>query len=172
MIEVLPRLHLLRQAGEAIDDIDHFIVNFVVSKFHKEMPARIGIPQSKLIESHWTPHVLAERLLVPALAGIMGFKPRWACEYLRELFSDCLAGDPPGRRIYITRRAVGRRSIVEEYALIDRLAELDIETIDTAQLSVAEQPQVQSPISQFSPNNFLDRQFPIRKHPPQPTQHR
>ncbi|HEV7300601.1 MAG TPA: glycosyltransferase family 61 protein [Tepidisphaeraceae bacterium] len=141
MFDVLPRLHLLREAGISLDSIDRFLVNNYVSRFHIETLSILGIPRGKIMESHWNPHVKADQLIVPSLVGDTGYVPVYACEFLRDTFLPKVPIDGAARpkRLYFNRTQVTHRRVTNETEVIDLLGRHGFESITLENLPLTEQ---------------------------------
>jgi hypothetical protein len=110
LIEILPRLATLRRAGV---EADHYLID-CLSPFKQSVLAALGVGAGQLIQPHCRLLLEADELVAPSL-------PSPTC--LRE-FSAVLLGalgvDAPvaaGRRIFITRRKTGARTLANETQL-------------------------------------------------------
>ncbi|NJM23985.1 MAG: glycosyltransferase family 61 protein, partial [Richelia sp. SM1_7_0] len=141
--DILPRLQLLEKAGIALESIDKFIVNRYVSKFQQETFNALGIPRSKILETHWYPHIQAEQLLVPALPGETSHMPKWACDFLRDNFSSGIVKpDTQPLRLYLNRSQVVYRQVENETAIIEFLSGFGFCNVTLDALSVKEQAEL------------------------------
>ena len=140
MLDLLPRIKFIRDGGFAFEDIDGFLVNSYISKFHMETLNLIGIPNDKLIKSQNNPHLQADLLVVPSLVGETGSVPKFACTFLKEEF---LKKVPPAlrknRRVYLNRGKVGHRRVTNEADVINLLGQYGFESIALETLSFADQ---------------------------------
>jgi capsular polysaccharide biosynthesis protein len=140
MFDVLPRIHLLHKAEIAFDNIDYFLVNSYQSPFHREMLGKLGISETKILESSKYPHIKADKLIVPSLPGVMVYPPAWAGQFLREEFLNCqITKLHGGERIYISRAKASRRKVTNENELVNFLSQLGFKTIILESLPVSEQ---------------------------------
>lgn len=148
MVEVLPRLELLRCAGLSWDSIDLFVFNDIRHPFQIETLKLCGIPPEKIITSQTQPHIQARRLLVPSLpanlpkwlGNYLDGPPQWACEFLRRQFLDnSSSGANLPDRLYLNRRKALHRRVVNEDEVIEFLARFGFENIELESLSVREQ---------------------------------
>ncbi|MCT7975657.1 tetratricopeptide repeat protein [Laspinema olomoucense] len=141
IVDILPRLEILRQAGINWEEIDYFLVNSIREPFQRETLAQLGIPEAKIIESDRFPHISATRLIVPSFPGHLGWLEPWALTFLRRAFlnsvppSDC---EHP-ERIYIRRSTARNRRLINEEEVIEFLAQFGFEPIEPESLSFAEQ---------------------------------
>jgi tetratricopeptide (TPR) repeat protein/capsular polysaccharide biosynthesis protein len=86
MVDVLPRLELLRLSGIDLETIDWFLVNSTRHSFQRETLEQLGIPASKIIASDQHPYIQATELIVPAFSGHFGWLEDWALSFLRQTF--------------------------------------------------------------------------------------
>lgn len=113
LIEILPRLAPLRRAGLVAD---YYLVD-CLSAFQKSVLGALGIHERQLIQPHGKLLLAADEVIVPSF-------PSPSC--LREFASRLLSGlgaDGPVtrlRRIFISRRKTGTRTLADE-AAVERL---------------------------------------------------
>ena len=127
MIDVLPRISLLQKSGIELSDIDWFVVNSIQHPFQRETLLKLGIPLEKVIESDRTPHLSANRLIVPSFPGHLDWVPAQTIEFLRQTF----LSPPPQtnfrvtstypKRIYISRANAKYRHVLNEADVIRTL---------------------------------------------------
>lgn len=163
MFDVMPRLGMLRNSGLTWDDIDHFAFNRCRSPFQLDGAKALGIPQSKIIHCRpmpWDgalepldyriPHFRADQLLVPSIPELRCYRgARWAHQFLRDLFlTETLASVPSGakkqcrgKKLYLHRRGLGHRQVVNGEALADLLDDRGFEAINPGGFTVQEQAQ-------------------------------
>ncbi|HBW57992.1 MAG TPA: hypothetical protein DEF27_09385, partial [Oscillatoriales bacterium UBA8482] len=141
MVDILPRLELLRQSGIKFDQIDWFLVNSYQAPFQRETLTRLGIPEFKILESDRFPHIQAQQLIVPSWTGYMGWLQPWAIDTLRRWFlpkSQNLGRNYP-ERIYISRGNASYRRILNEKNVIETLRPWGFVTVQLETLSFGEQ---------------------------------
>jgi capsular polysaccharide biosynthesis protein len=140
MLDILPRLALISKIIP-LDSVDYFITEFTQLPFQTETLDKVGIPVHKIIPSNenWNFHIKAETLLVPSLVGPLDQPDPFQVNFLKTLFKDCISSKPPFRRLYISRKKVGRREIVNEDELIDCLSKLNFQIIYCEEMKVADQ---------------------------------
>jgi len=139
LIDLLPRLRLLEEAGMPVDASDHVIVNATSARYQRETLARLGVSGDRIVESRWHPHIRAERLVVPSLPGDFGHAPRWACDFLRDAFLPAEGVEDAGALLYLNRTHVTHRRVTNEAEFIARLQTLGFENPALERLPVAEQ---------------------------------
>ncbi len=135
MIDILPRLAPLRRLGF---EADYYLVD-CLSAFQQDVLATLGIQRHQLIQPHCRLLLEADELLVPSL-------PTPTC--LRA-FGPTLAGalgadvhDAPWRRIFISRRRTGTRTLTNEPQLEALLRSHGFETHSMEQYSLSKQAQL------------------------------
>lgn len=146
MFDVLPRLDLIRRAGVDWNNIDCFLVNDYITRFHIETLHQLGLVKRKIRSSHWHPYLKAEELIIPSLVGNTGHIPRWTCDFLRTSFLRQRPGKVNGinhttrsLRLYLSRGQVAHRRVVNEQEVIDMLHRFGFRNILLESLSFAEQ---------------------------------
>lgn len=141
MVDILPRLELLRQSGIKLEQIDWFLVNSYQAPFQRETLTRLGIPEFKILESDRFPHIQAQQLIVPSWPGYMGWLQPWAIDTLRRWFlpkSQNLGRNYP-ERIYISRGDASYRRVLNEDEVIQFLRPWGFVTVQLETLSFGEQ---------------------------------
>jgi len=140
MIDVLPRIELLRLSGVDFGKIDWFLVNNCQHQFQRETLRALGIPESKILESDRYPHIQAKQLIVPSFPGYLGWPPLWAVNFLRRVF---LAGIVPlssyPERIYISRNKARYRSVMNEDDVMQELGKVGFVRIFLESMPLQEQ---------------------------------
>ncbi len=135
VLDVLPRLELLRRAGVAPDA---YVVNRS-TRFQRDLLDHVGLTADRCLGEEKYPHVRADELVVSSLPDDQLRTPPWIVLWLRSQF---LPDDvrPPHRRLYVTRGQVKHtRRVESEAALVAALATWDFEVIDPGALSPADQ---------------------------------
>ncbi|MBT9393586.1 glycosyltransferase family 61 protein [Hymenobacter sp. NST-14] len=129
LIDSLPRLHLVREAG-LLEAVDYFVVYDKTTSFVRETMAALGIGPERLLDVATHPHLRARTLLATSsVRGNLTHTPTWALDFLR-----CHLLPPPpverrfGPRIYISRRDAPGRRILNEPALEALLRAYGFET--------------------------------------------
>ena len=141
MVDVLPRLEILKQQGIDLAEIDGFVVNSIQRPFQRETLEKLGIPLSKIIESDVNSHLQAEELIVPAYAASVGWVSPWIINFHRQLFAAAIYApdsDYP-ERIYVTRKKAQYRRIFNEPEVIEYLTQQGFETVELETISVEQQ---------------------------------
>jgi tetratricopeptide (TPR) repeat protein len=142
MVDVLPRLELLRQS-RMIDQIDWFWINRPQSDFQQETLRWLGIPATKLLAADQHPCIQAD-LTVPAFPSHLGWVEPWVLAFLRRQFlpkaaQTKTAQSPSPERIYISRAQAHHRRLLNETAVVERLARLGFVSVELEALPLTEQ---------------------------------
>lgn len=140
MLDILPRLGLISKMIP-LSSIDHFITGFNCLPFQNETLEKLGIGVEKIIASNdnWNFHIKAETLFVPSLAGPLDQPDFYQVDFLRNLYKDSISDKQSFRKIYISRKKVGRREIINEDELITYLSKYHFEIVHCEEMKVAEQ---------------------------------
>jgi capsular polysaccharide biosynthesis protein len=139
--DVLPRFLLLEHSEESyggFDSIDAFVVNRITAPFQSETLAKFGIPPNKIIECREPElHIKADRLLVPSL--FVEVPSQWASRMLRDRFANSPNANQQRLKIYISRADATARRVLNEDAVMERIAPLGFRKVTLSGMSVAEQ---------------------------------
>jgi tetratricopeptide (TPR) repeat protein/capsular polysaccharide biosynthesis protein len=140
MVDVLPRIELLRRSGRDLAEIDWFLVNSCHHQFQRDSLRILGIPEEKVLESDRLPHIQATELIVPSFAGYLGWPSGWAIDFLRREF---LKGIIPSynypKRIYISRSKARYRRVLNEADVVEVLDGFGFVSILPESMSLQEQ---------------------------------
>ncbi|NEP45182.1 MAG: glycosyltransferase family 61 protein, partial [Okeania sp. SIO2H7] len=155
MIDVLPRIGILKNSTWSLDHIDWFVVNSLTHDFQQETLKAAGIPLERVIESDRTPYINAQTLVAPSFPGHLDWVSQGTIDFLRSTFlqntSEAVKGrssslskalqvtSPDGPRLYISRANARYRRVLNEAAVIDHLQSFGFIPIALETLSVAEQ---------------------------------
>ncbi|MCF3576346.1 glycosyltransferase 61 family protein [Planktothrix agardhii] len=140
MLDVLPRIELLKKSSVNWNEIDYFIVDNRLS-FQKETLEKLQIPPNKQININEFHHLQAQTLIVPSFPGCAAWMPPWTCNFLKQHFlhPDVITSSPNIKRIYITRNAAKSRRILNEDELLRVLQPWGFHSIKLESMSVIEQ---------------------------------
>jgi hypothetical protein len=139
LMDALPRLHLLKEAGE-LDKIDWFIVPSLGYDYQKDSMKFLGIPLNKVIEGDKIRHVQADVLVATtAPRGDHTLIPDWSFRFLRETFM----GRKDGRKSYpslvhISRKDSKYRTVLNEDEMVKLIEPYGFETVVLSKLSLIE----------------------------------
>ena len=135
MIEGLPSLFLLNEAGVSFDEIDHFLVLEIGKGDYINMLSKLGIPENKIIVlNNRTSNYECERLFIPSYTNRAGL---WYKKYLiQHYFDKKLVADTCAKRIYVSRSNCKTRRIINESEVMDVLSPLGFIKVNNEDLSV------------------------------------
>ncbi|MGF1494683.1 MAG: tetratricopeptide repeat protein [Microcoleaceae cyanobacterium] len=138
MIDVLPRIEILKQQGIDLEEIDWFVLNSARSRFQRETLERLGIPLDKVIENDLHPYIQADELIVPPFPATVGWPTPFTIAFHRRLFADTqsLALEDLPKRIYISRKGAKYRRILNESEVISELTNSGFVTVALEDFSV------------------------------------
>jgi capsular polysaccharide biosynthesis protein len=139
MVDVLPRLELLRQSGIQFAEIDRFWINEVRSPFQQATLDHLGIPAAKWLSADRHPAITADRLTVPSFPSHLGWAEAWVLNFLRQQFLPIASSHPCHERIYISRNQANHRRLLNEAAVIERLQSIGFVVVEPEHLSFSEQ---------------------------------
>jgi tetratricopeptide (TPR) repeat protein/capsular polysaccharide biosynthesis protein len=140
MVDVLPRIELLRRSGWELGEIDWFLVNSYRHEFQRESLRMLGIPEAKVLESDRFPHLQADELIVPSFAGYLGWPSGWGIDFLRREFLPGIGGRSNfPKRIYISRSKARYRRVLNEEDVVEVLAKYGFVSVLPELMSLEEQ---------------------------------
>ncbi|KAA9339253.1 glycosyltransferase family 61 protein [Hymenobacter busanensis] len=142
LIDSVPRLHLLQEAG-LLRDVDYFLVYNRELRFVQESLAALGIRPEQLIDVATHRHWQAERLLVTSpVRGTGAHTPDWACRFLQTGYLPPDAAVVQARQfspyIYISRQDADARRVLNEPAVEALLHTYGFQTYALSPYSFAE----------------------------------
>jgi len=154
MLDVLPKLGVIQDAGISLADIDYFIVS-AKSKFQLETLRACGVREEQLVFSDNTSHYQADTMIVPSLKNDQGEKVYYGLGvglssnvpwFLKKTFLPNQAAersieDRPVK-LYISRSARGSRNIANEPVLVKALQARGFETVEFERLTVVQQAEL------------------------------
>jgi hypothetical protein len=146
LLDLLPHLEWLRQAGFAWDKIDHFIMPDTLLRFHRETFAMLGLDEEKFILSTPQLHLCADTLLVPCHSepshcpGEFDYTPE-GLQFVRDVV---LTNNPFQERTYpkriiVSREKAASRRLVQAEKANRLLGEMGFEKVLLEDHSLYEQ---------------------------------
>jgi len=143
LIDLLPRIGLVRRAGFAPSDFDHVIVNHAGRRYQLETLARLGIAAEKLILARESVYVRCDQLVVPSLKPSNQSLPAADLRFLRDTFlGEQYHHQGPRRRLFLSRSDAAFRRLRNEAEVHGVLRAHDFELVSLAGLEVAEQARL------------------------------
>ncbi|RDV13697.1 glycosyltransferase family 61 protein [Pontibacter diazotrophicus] len=142
-VDVLPRLHLLRESG-LYDKVDWFYVPSTRYSYQTETLELLGIPADKIISGETHPHIAADCVIAStAPRGNHTLVPQWLCDFIQSSFmpyaekeSDMLVPESP--YLYISRSDSKMRNVLNEKELLQVLEPYGFRCVVASQLSIKE----------------------------------
>lgn len=134
MVEILPRLFLLKQANLKIDRL---VTSPLHSPFHQETLERMGFPPSKCVEMKTGCIYRTRNLYIPSIARYA--VDREVFSWVRDLFPHPKAHR---RHLYISRAGAGYRRILNEEELYPILESYDFEIVRLEKMTVDDQAKL------------------------------
>jgi capsular polysaccharide biosynthesis protein len=137
--DIIPRVHLLKQAG-IFSTIDYFIISWSGAPFQKESLKLLGIPEERIINpvKSGSNFYKAEVLIVPSLPSPLGTVSPWVTSFLRNLYNPENKKKETYSRVYLSRKHVTTRKIINNEAFINLLNEYGIKEIFPEDYTVSE----------------------------------
>ncbi len=141
MIDLLPRLGLVRRAGYRLEDFDRVIVNHAQRGYQLTTLQHLGIPADKILSADESLWIRAETLVVPSLKPANQTLPAADATFLRSAFLplELLA---PTRRIYLSRGDASFRRLSNEASLLPLLRSHGFEIITPGALNISAQARL------------------------------
>ncbi|HHP7245303.1 MAG TPA: tetratricopeptide repeat protein [Elainellaceae cyanobacterium] len=145
MIDVLPRVEILRRGKLDLTEIDYFVVNNINQSFQRDTLAMLGLSPEKLICSDRHPHIQADELIVPSFPGHLDWVPPETLTVLRQMFARAVDSTPDSaptdcpKRLYISRSKARYRHVLNETEVIDQLQPLGFVPVVLESLPVSRQ---------------------------------
>ncbi|WP_074937268.1 glycosyltransferase family 61 protein [Pontibacter akesuensis] len=146
-IDVLPRLHLLRESG-LYDKVDWFYLPSTRYSYQTETLELLGIPEEKIITGDMYPHITADNVVAStAPRGNHTLVPKWLCNYIQDSFMPYAAEETAAAvtdtpYLYISRSDSKIRNVLNEQELLEALEPYGFKTVISSQLSIKQKIQL------------------------------
>lgn len=142
MVDILPRIEILRQGGVNFEKIDKFVVNSYQQPFQRKTLEWLGIPEEKILESDRYPYIQAKELICPSFPGYLGWPSPWVIDFLRreflgKIYQQIRENYPD--KIYISRSQSRYRKVFNEPEVIEVLQESGFVSVCLESLPLEEQ---------------------------------
>ena len=140
MMEVIPRLRLLGEAGVDVRSFDHVLVNSTMHEFQQESLASLGIKKEYIRTFRKGTRYICETLYLASLPGLLGHPSTETCDFLRKIFlePDLIKG---ARKLWIGRKAQLSRSLKGADEIEQCLRERGFENFEPGDWTVKKQAQ-------------------------------
>lgn len=137
--DIIPRVHLLKKAG-IFSTIDYFIISCSGTPFQKESLRLLGIPEERIINPLKTGSFFykAELLVIPSLPSPLGTVSPWVVSFLRNLYNPEIKKKETFSKIYLSRKKVTTRKIINNDEFNHLLNEYGVKEIFPEDYTVAE----------------------------------
>lgn len=147
LIDLLPRIGLVRRAGHDLAAFDHIIVNHSNRAYQRSTLEHLGLPRERIIAATDALLVQCDTLVVPSLKTNHQNLPPHDLAFLREAFLDGATVSNRHRRLFLTRNDASFRRLRNESELYPLLRSFDFEIFSAAGLSMREQARLFSEAS-------------------------
>jgi len=143
MVDLLPRIELLRQAGFGADKVDRYLVNVGRAPYHRETLNLLGIPQNKIFAVDGNSHYRCDSIVTTSHrpAHWRFCMPAWIPVHLEKSFVRNRPSRMPRRRIYLSRKDCAYRRIQNEDAVAKLMLDNGFEILEPSTISVEDQAQ-------------------------------
>lgn len=148
MMDVLPKLAVIHQAGLELSDIDWFVCS-ADSAFQQFTLDHLGIPAEKRLPP-WSEGLnRCQRLIAPYLKHDRGDRyynglglgmASWVPTWLRNTFAT--ESGQTGKRIYISRGVSGSRTLLQEEQLVAELQKRQFDIVHLEEMNVVQQARL------------------------------
>jgi len=142
LLEVLPKVHLLRSAGWDPTRLDGVIVSGHQHSFQCETWQNLGLSPQKIVSLKKGVLLQPDRLLVSPLPSHPGFTPDWATDFVRNTFLSKNESTLVNEKLYLTRTGENTRRVVGEESLWPELKKRGFRKFDAQGMSLAEQAEI------------------------------
>ncbi|MBE9169426.1 tetratricopeptide repeat protein [Pleurocapsales cyanobacterium LEGE 06147] len=139
MIDIIPRIELLRRSEIDLEQIDWFLINNIDQPFQRETLTLLGIPLTKILPSDRYSHVRAKELIVPSFPGHLDWVSPGTIQFLRQTFLPQIPKNNYPERIYISRARARGRQVINENEVINVLNNWGFQTIFLEEMSLLQQ---------------------------------
>lgn len=142
-LDVLPRLHLLRESG-LYNEVDWFLVPSTHYGYQTETLELLGIPANKIITGTEYRHLTADRIIAStAPRGNHTLVPRWLGQFIRDSFlplvhEEDLATSEKAPHLYISRSDSAMRNVLNEKELLEALETYKFKSVVSSKYSILE----------------------------------
>ncbi|TGE14048.1 glycosyltransferase family 61 protein [Hymenobacter elongatus] len=139
LIDSLPRLHLLKEAG-LWDSVDYFLIYDRNRRFVVDSLLAMGIRPEQLLDLSTHRHLVADRLVVTSpVRGSGTHTPEWACSFLRRALLPAAAPETFSPYVYLSRSDAPARHVLNEAAVEEMLRPYGFQTHVPGQYTLAQQ---------------------------------
>lgn len=123
LIDVLPRIHLLKQAG-LFEQVDYFLMPACYINYHWQTLECIGVPREKVITpGKYITHIAADRIISSSSprAKKSMLIPQWVSDFIATIPQALSSEDEAPVKLYVTRKDSSKRVVLNEDEVIAAL---------------------------------------------------
>jgi hypothetical protein len=147
LLDTIPAFGLLIEAGVALRDADHVVMQSFGSPYHRETLARLGISESKIVLSGSRNHYICDELIVTSFSEparqpeLFDYTPE-GLKFVRNLFLKGMNSPVRAARIIVSREKAQSRRLVNTGRIFERLIHAGFVKLCLEDFSVSEQAAV------------------------------
>lgn len=143
LLDVLPRLLLLKEVGW-LNTVDCFVLNYEGLPFQRQTLGLLKIEEERIVNCYNNRgfHIEAETLLVPSLPSRLNEVNGFECDLLQKHLFVPNAGFGSPKRVYITRKQTGTRTVLNEDEVVNYLNASGFEVLVLESFTLQEQWQI------------------------------
>jgi capsular polysaccharide biosynthesis protein len=138
VLDVLPRLDILRRAGVDWRKADGCIFNGPVEDFKTDTLDLLGFPRENRHFTGAATHFQCERLITPSWPCKPNETPPWVVDFLRRSFVTAAKTPDSPDRIYISRSKTSFRNVLNDSAVLELLTRRGFKSVCCEDLSFRE----------------------------------
>jgi capsular polysaccharide biosynthesis protein len=138
VLDVLPRLDILRRAGQDWRAAEGYLFNGPEEDFKTETLDLLGFPREKRHFTSAATHFQCERLIAPSWACKPDQTPPWVVDFLRKAFVTAAKTPAAAARIYISRSKAKFRKVLNDNQVVDLLQHRGFKSVCCEDLSFRE----------------------------------
>lgn len=143
MLDMLPKLLVVRDAGYQLHDFDHVIVNSQMHEFQRESLLRMGVRPEQITCLDVANNLIVDEMVVPSMAEQSGIFAREYIDKMNQLLvpADTSNYDQP-QRVFVVRSKQKGRSLANEPEVIKLVKRHGFKCIDLDGLTLERQIQL------------------------------
>lgn len=138
LFDSLPKIKLLEDAGMALQDFDHVLIDSLRMPYATEAIKRLGIDPRKVIESEGCGLISSDNMVYISMGCLLPPDP-WVLSWLRSKFLPNQSRSAGSRKIFISRAGSKHRQLHDEATIARRLKAEGFEVIRLETLTLTRQ---------------------------------
>lgn len=140
MTDALAKIEIATKGGLSLSNVDHFIVSNNTCQYQKQTLKWLSIPTSKTISLTDNNYLYCQDLYVTSPTNYAGNISHWIIDYLRKIFAPVvLEYSGSNKCIFISRKNVAKRKLVNEDILLNQLKHLNFVEVTPENLTIEQQ---------------------------------